>query len=342
MAPRRLWLARLAALAVSLTLAAVVGEVAIRVLVGPPIVWRYPQEHYLRDPELGHRLAPLQQAHTHAEEFRTNSQGIRARELPAGRAPGQRRILALGDSQTTGDGLPLEQTWPGQLETRLDADAPAIDWQVLNAGLSGSAPWQHAILLRRLADHYELDGVLLALYVNDVTPRPERVDAYVVTNTLSRRIGYALKRSALFTAAWMARHSVRQRIAPDPEFDRERRVLTGEPDPRIERGWKDVETSLTEIRDECRARGLQLGLLVLPRRDQVSGEVPGRAYNERALALARRLDIDAVDLLEPLERAYADEGQRLFITWDGHNSSVANRVVAAEAARWVRRAGLGG
>ncbi len=332
MSTRRLWIARLAALGLSLTMVVAIGELAIRSLVGPPIVWKYPQEHYARDAEIGHRLVANQTAYTHSELFTTNSLGIRAAEVDARTHRSQRRILALGDSQTAGDGLPLEDTWPAQLEAALNTGTGGDEWQVLNAGLPGSEPWQHAILLRRLADHYQLDGVLLALYVNDVAPRPTTVDAYVVTNTLAHRIGYILKRSALFTALWRARHSVWQWLSPNTEFDRELGILTGEPDPLIEQGWRDVEISLRQIRDFCRERDIFFRLLVLPRRDQVCGGVPETIYNQRSFAIAESLGLGPIDLLEPLQRAYANHGQKLFITWDGHNSAIANQVIAAQVA----------
>jgi lysophospholipase L1-like esterase len=309
-----------------------IGELTIRIVVGPPIVWKYPQERYVRDDEIGHRLVANQTAYTHSELFTTNSRGIRAAEVDAQTLPSQRRVVALGDSQTLGDGLPLENTWPAQLEAALNTGKGGHEWQVLNAGLSGSAPWQHAILLRRLAEHYQLDVVLLALYVNDVTPRPTYVDAYVITNTPGRRIAYILKRSALFTALWRARHRVRQWLNPKTELDRELGILTGEPDPLIEQGWRDVEISLRQIRDFCRERGIFFRLLVLPRRDQVSGSVPDTAYNQRSIAIAKSLGLRPIDLLEPLQRAYASHGRKLFITWDGHNTAIANQVIAAQVA----------
>jgi hypothetical protein len=39
-----------------------------------------------------------------------------------------------------------------------------------------------------------------------------------------------------------------------------------------------------------------------------------------------------VDVLGAMVDAYEHEGQQLFIPWDGHNSSIANRVIARELA----------
>jgi hypothetical protein len=46
--------------------------------------------------------------------------------------------------------------------------------------------------------------------------------------------------------------------------------------------------------------------------------------------IASAAGIPAVDLLEPLQRAFSARGSALFIPWDGHNSRLANEVVARQ------------
>lgn len=321
-------LLKLALLAVSVFLVLIVGEVVLRLRLGPPVVWVYPQEHYVEDAELGYRLAPNQSAFTHDKVFETNSHGIRAPEVPRERRAGVRRLLALGDSQTAGDGLALADTWPAQLATRLCNVDRFSDWEVLNGGLSGANPWHYARLFRRLTDIYDFDGLVVALYVNDVTPDFATPRVNVTTNTPAHRIIYRLKRSALFTAIWRARIPVMRALRPSAAFDRETRIITGEHDDLLERGWQDVEASLREIRDFARERGISVWLLVLPRRDQVDGSQTSRAFNRRGSRIAERLGIPVVDVLGPMIGAYEQEGHKLFIPWDGHNSPVANRVIA--------------
>jgi len=322
-------------LSISLLMMTLLGEAVLRLALGPPVIWRHPQEHYQPDPELGHRLVADQSAFTHDKLFETNSQGIRSPELPRRPPSGTRRLLALGDSQTAGDGLVLADTWPDQLARQLEGRDPGSRWEVLNGGLSGSSPWQYAILLERLAGYYEFEGVVIGLYVNDVNPRPQQVAPGVLTNTFARRVGYVLKRSALFTAIWRARQPLRAALFPNPGTGRETRILTGEEDPLLERGWRDLEVDLRDIRDFPRASEMGVWLLVLPRRDQVDGSELGRAYNERSRAIADGLGIPVIDVLEPLQAEYAELGRALFIPWDGHNATSANRVVARELAEQI-------
>ena len=83
---------------------------------------------------------------------------------PAVAAEGAPRIVALGDSLTSGRGIGKAQAFPALLQARLN-DA-GFDYQVINAGVSGDTS---ARALRRLRD--ALDGdvrvLIVALGAND-------------------------------------------------------------------------------------------------------------------------------------------------------------------------------
>ena len=109
-------------------------------------------------------------------------------------------------------------------------------------------------------------------------------------------------------------------------------ILAGGKDDRAERGWHQVERSLGTMKQLCDARKVLLRVVILPRRDQVSGSNHHQAYNGRARTVAERLGIDAYDVLPELAAAYRLKGDALFIPWDGHNSAVANEVIATRLA----------
>jgi lysophospholipase L1-like esterase len=308
-------------------------EIALRLLYPAPIHFRYPQEAYDFDRELGQVLRPRQTAFTIDRAVRTNTLGLRDHELTPVPAPGTLRVLALGDSQTFGNGLDLEETWPKQLERALPV-TPLRRWEVINAGVPGTDTWQHEILLTRLLDVTQARAVVLAVYVNDVVPRhdPLAVDTAERTNTWQKRLAYAVRRSAvvtwLFYRVYLPWRGHRTHQAGSVEDH----VIVGARDPRVERGWEQVERSLTAMKARCDARGVALLVAVLPRRDQVAGTQPGRAYTERALAVAASHGIDALDLLPALAAAYRVHGPALFVPWDGHNSATANGVIVAALA----------
>ena len=205
-------------------------------------------------------------------------------------------------------------------------------------------------MLGRHLDTIHPHAVVLALYVNDVAPRydPHKVPASGLTNTWSKGLVYLLKRSSVVTwvyyrlvLPWQARGLGHGRSIEDA-------VITGEYNHSAERGWHQVERSLAGMKDRCEARKVMFLVAILPRRDQITGENPARGYNVRALAIAQTHGIAMIDLLPDLSEAYRLRGAALFIPWDGHNSAVANQVIAARltsrlasvTARFGRRSRL--
>ena len=323
----------LALLGLSLTVAIGGLELSLRALYPPPARFLYPQESYDFASEIGYRLRPGQKAFTHDRPVHINSLGLRDGEIATEIAPGRRRVLTLGDSQTFGNGLDLADTWPKQLERMLGTSGRTT-WEVVNGGIPGTDTWQHEILLRRLLAKLNPQVVVLAFYVNDVTPRydPRTIDASAQTNTWRKRLAYLLKRSAVLTWIYWREFVPWSGPAPERERSVEEAVLDGHNDPRAERGWQQVEQSLAAMKVACDARHVTLLVAILPRRDQVSGLHAGRAYNARALSTSAALGIEAIDLLDDLSAAYRVDGNALFIPWDGHDSAIANRVIATRLA----------
>jgi lysophospholipase L1-like esterase len=322
-------LANLLLLAVSLGVPLLIGEIALRVRLGPPIHWIFPQETYQADPESGYRLVPGQASHTHDQPVFVNSLGLRAAEVPRSVPEGTERILALGDSQTFGVGLPLADTWPAQLELALDQRGGAPRREVLNAGLPASDTCQQVAILRRLLRELEFDAVVLGFYVNDVTcVVPGAPVPLGSSDAPARRILYALKRSAVFTALWQARVTLSNWLRPAQGFAVENHVLDGTPDPFVDAGWARVTAFLTEMKASLAARAIPFTILVIPRRDQVRDARAPTAYNRRIAAIAAGLGIPTVDALHALRSAWATHGDALFIPWDGHDSKLANQVMA--------------
>ena len=316
-----------------MSLALLLVELSLRVLYPAPIRFFYPQESYDFDPELGHVLRPGQSAHTHDRSVQTNSLGLRDTEIAAYPAPGTLRVLALGDSQTFGNGLDLSETWPKQLERMLRGLKNGQRWEVINGGIPGTDTWQHEILLGRFLDTVHPNAVILAFYVNNVAPRydPHNVNPSGLTNSQSKRFVYILKRSALVTWVYYSLLVPRQGRAPGGKSI-EDAVISGDYNEAAERGWRQVERSLAGMKRRCDAKEVSLLVAILPRRDQVSGDNPSPAYNARLLAIGEKNRITMLDLLPDLSAEYHHTGASLFIPWDGHNSGAANQVIAKRLA----------
>lgn len=305
-------------------------EVGLRITLEPPVLWRYPQESYVPDPEMAYRLAPDQSAFTMSESVSTNRLGLRDRD-PGPRRGDQFRVLALGDSQTFGVGLASRDTWPKQLEATLGSTLRGCRIEVVNAGLPASATWHQGVLLDRLLPIYAPDLVVVALYVNDVTETAGRAPFTLEgRHDLVTRMVYALKRSAVVTATLHAWRAVRASLG-SRDVDYELSVIRGVSEAETDSGWRQVETSLARMARQSRASGAEFLLLVLPRIDQVTGAEAGLAYQERAARIATSIGVELVDPLPTLRRRLR-EPEPLTIPWDGHFSALGDRAIASATA----------
>src|SRR5262245_42899690 len=105
-----------------------------------------------------------------AVDVRLNALGFRERRLPSPKAPGVRRVVALGDSFTQGFGVEEDDAWPRRLEMVLDAHHPDR-YQVVNLGVPGTNPRDQLSHLRDPGLAYEPDVVLVTVMANDVQER---------------------------------------------------------------------------------------------------------------------------------------------------------------------------
>lgn len=161
------WNARVLALTLSAAFALALGEVAVRMLVGPRFV-----PAFEADERLLYRLVPGASAelvHTpanggHRIRLRVNRAGFRGDELaPRGDAP---RVVVYGDSFIQGAFSELPHTFAKRLEQHL-ADRLAAPVEVVNAGVAGYGPDQ---ILRKLEAELPMlqpDLVIVAIYAGN-------------------------------------------------------------------------------------------------------------------------------------------------------------------------------
>jgi len=329
---------------ISLVTAILLLEILLRVMLPAPIVWKYPQESYIFDPEIGHWMEGNQRAFTHDKVVITNSQGLRDIEYP-GKAPaGTRRILALGDSQTFGNGLDQSDTWPRQLETLRNSKNDSMTYQVVNSGLPASDTWQHEIIMKRMLEIYHPDAVILGFYVNDVVTRPDTVrftQRNDRTHSSAKWI-YLVKRSALLLSLRSAYRSIRQMWVPGEGFLLQDELLRGGSNSIIDKRWNQVERSMCAMREITDAYSIGFLVVALPRRDQVDGRLPADRYNQRLKEIFDRCEVRFTNMIDPLQTAFKVHGKSLFIPWDGHNTKIANHVIASEIAEIVPGLFVGG
>jgi len=191
------------------------------------------------DPDLFWSLRPNLARSYRGQLLRTNSLGLRGPEVGP-KAPGERRILLLGESTTFGFGVGEDETYAARLQALLD-EQPGRH-SVVNAGVPAYTLFQSTIYLAERGLALEPDVVAIYHLANDFLPTTYRDSAHGQLGTSrsdaelhafyrSLWIDRLLRYSAIFRAgsrAWARwRTALAQReIAADPTHSREQILWT--------------------------------------------------------------------------------------------------------------------
>ncbi len=158
-------------LGVSLALGLGGLELAVRVL--DPLGISYYEEaarahlDKVADESLVFKYPPDFRATYCGVELATNRLGLRERPIVP-KAPGEFRLLFLGDSVLMGWGVPVEATFCRRLEGLLGGALHGSSVRTINAGVVGYNTWQEARFLAGYGDALDPDIVVLLYVPNDI------------------------------------------------------------------------------------------------------------------------------------------------------------------------------
>jgi hypothetical protein len=198
---------------------------------------------------------------------RTDEDGFRrpGAAIEAARRPGERRVVALGDSLTLGWGVAEDDTWPARLETLLRERCPGSPATVLNAGVGNSNTAMQRARYELVAAPFDPEWLVLGYFVNDAEPDPEPADHALIW------------RSSLATL-------LATRVAQGREGElRDYREFYGELYEDDRPGWRATRRALVELGARLAADGVAATLLLLPEMHEPHGHGPfAAAYAEVA------------------------------------------------------------
>lgn len=287
---------------------------------------RFPYE-YVHDPELGWAHRPNHTGVVRVGvEATFDARGLRE-ERALGPKRGQRALI-VGDSVAFGHGLGQDETIARALERRM----PGLE--ALNAGVPGYATEQEVRYLARLAPELEPDVVLLLFCLrNDLGVPP--LDPLGIAKDLapaSRAQAWLFDHSALAFAIGRALHrqavrASREDAAAEPQFLPPDAFVALPADARAKELAR-VRERLAAFRDVARAHGAQPLLVLCPEELLVANRVPRALVLDPLLAIARDLDLPALDLLPALQ---APSPVPLLSEKDGVHPTVAGAERIAEA-----------
>jgi lysophospholipase L1-like esterase len=361
------WLARGALIAAGLALGLIGVELFLRLFLPQPLnVIRVRPDGVLSHvPSLDIVLVSTE---TRAR-VRTNRDGLRDVERPRAKPPGVTRVLVVGDSMIEGLQVELPLTMPKQLEHRLEAALPERRFDVVNAGVSGSAGPQALRYLERDGLSLDPDLVVTAITTrNDVHEAAEDQDrelprAYELRIRLRSRFHlYGLAEGALNASPWL-RNAVASvglvgpaEPAPASEGDivivisDEAYLYDERPSAFEARGYGRLFEAYDGIVALCGARDIPVLFLVIPSYFQATryaaalgnpalvGKVVrnDRAPQERLLVFFRDRGVPALDLLPALR----ETAEAYYLPADQHFNAAGHALVAERAARVILDEGL--
>lgn len=313
-------------------------------------------------------------------DMTVSKQGIRDREYGP-KTPGDYRIVMIGDSYTMGHGLPVEAMISRRMNELLASENPPLRVEVINCGVGGYAPWQERLFLRERGFPLEPDLVIVQLFpANDVAGSyskvKKRLEAF--EEQWERRLQeYRSKHELPIRAErWVQTHSnayslfveglksdgpVRDLIADcrffvplrhDPIVistlrNSYQEVCLKDWYPGLEEAWGIFADSVRGIRDDCRARGVDVAAYVhgdmislLPdawlQLNELFPETPYEMNKDirKANELLDTLEIPRANVFEALREHPVP--QEVYYIHDGHFTPLGAKIVAECLAQFVQ------
>jgi hypothetical protein len=311
---------------------------------------------FVGDPLIGYRLKPNARVRFTTSEFdteiATNSLGLRDDEDPGPKAPGERRILLLGDSLVLSVQVPLPQTFGKLLEQRLNSADSPHRFKVINAGVQGYGPVEELLFFRSIVQRVQPDLVVETLFVGndaeeaftsrgrlDVSGQAVPAAAHQSILVRLRRL---VRRSMVLQVLRLRVVSATERLRPTlapPEPPLQ--SYAANPAPRIQEGLAVTRRCMEQIAADASAQGARTAVVLMPARFQVDdadygrlreavqqsgGELLRDAASERFDAMLRGLPLPRFDVLPALRRALP--GPDLFFQHTVHLTPRGHEVVA--------------
>jgi len=255
---------------------------------------------------------------------RTNSLGFRDEEHPVAKAPGEVRILAIGDSFTEGQGAPFEATWLRLIGARLAAANPERKIRMICGGVAGSDPVYGYRVLVDLLLRFGPDLVVLVINHSDVMDVLVRggMERYRPDGTV-RSQEVPRFRWRVYKTSHLARSILFE------AFDYTHYLITkSERHRRAEAALHKIDALISEFEALLSARGIAFALVVHPLKNEFRRDRYDWMHELRDSASARgiavvdanphlqevrvRAGLEWTDLYWPLDEHFTPTGYRHF------------------------------
>lgn len=276
--------------------------------------------------------------------FRTNALGYRSGPILP-KAPGEYRILVLGDSITLSAYTEEDETYPAVMEQLLNAERkgpPTI--RVINAGMRGACLREELLILTETGLLTEPDLVLVGLYLNDAKrsrmfPLPEGLAAY---SAIARKLEEVRLANELSDEARQRWEKYSGKPFPTGEFaedawrtDRaafEKLIAEAAVDwgfSWFPAAWEEMKPDIELLRELASKYKFRLAIALFPSTYQVEASYLDDTPQRYFAGMMADTDVPQLDLLPVLRAAYTTRRQSL--SYDNCHLTPEGNAVAAEA-----------
>jgi lysophospholipase L1-like esterase len=322
-------LGNLAALGAGLLVMLVLAEVGLRIVdLGHPYYSAPALYRPSDDPRVLFEPSPDFDGFSEGTWVRTNSRGLRERELPPAKPAGARRVVFLGDSVTFGAGVRDDEPFPRLLEAAVN-EGGAGPIETVNAGVVGYNTVQELARLEQVGLAYQPDVVVVTFVVNDL------LETFTIFDHQYEPTG-----SLAYVKVWLRRNSHLYRFVQNLywRIDQElRRAREGPTEPLRKRDRLEERlATLAEMVRLARANGAAFLLVLYP--DNLGDPVnPGPTgerltMREELERFAAREQVPVVDLTAALGDVRDPRARQYRLREDPHPSPEGHRAIA-EALR---------
>ncbi len=307
----------------------------------------------------GLRLRPNTRAEIHDHSLshtdvilKINSIGVRYDELGP-KAPGEFRVLVLGDSTTFGDFVKEEDTLTRRLEALAKGRRRTI--RFINAGLPGVGTMEEFYFYTELKDEVDPDLVLVGMYLNDAVNAGQfyaRAIPYPFAK--SRFLSWVASRSQILSARFFRPTNLKD---IDPKwrevFQGKRNLKSGDMfhdkdafDFEIynaymdfglgwnPKAWDLIGEMMSVFKKSVDESGRPLAVFLFPVHIQIMGTVQDFEPQNRCRRMCSRLGIPFYDLVPPLRADWDAHHERLLYD-HCHDTPYGYGVVAKSLLGWL-------
>lgn len=322
------------------TLALVIAEIGVRILVSEPpaprITELYDSSPFERTPQglyvykPGASFSHIYDVATDRRgyygpdgrvDYLINNLGFRGEDVSIEKPSGVRRVLCLGDSFTFGEGVREEDTWPRRLDQLIGPGN-----QVINAGVQGYDLDHEARYLFQYGRQLAPDVVVIAFFMNDAMPFGETVAHHALP------IETYFEVSPLGRASALWRLLERKRVAAR----RSRRYINDLRESFARRQWREARALIPELREMADDEDFEIVVMIFPLLYRLNGNYPLEREHVEVRKAFAEAGIEVVDLLDSYRRYLASE------LWahpvDPHPNELAHAIAAQRIARWLETA----